>query len=575
MGRVHFNRIFAIMMITILLVWNTFPVLSHANFITPGTAITPGQAISPGQPVTGGQFIIPGKAYKPGGNYEAGNGNLSSGLPIFPGSYLNNGAFLIPSAPPQPPGMLYWELRGIDPGNALQGGNAVDRGTAAEGGQGPSGGTAAEGGQGPSGSTAAEGGQGPSGGTAAEGGQGPSGGTAAEGGQGPSGGTAAEGGQGPNGGTAAEGGQGPNGGTAAEGGQGPNGGTAAEGGEGPSGGTVAEGGEGPNGGTAAEGGEGPNGGTAAEGGQGSNGGVAGEGGQGSNGSGIKWNLIEAIHGTAKEAKTWLVSNRTKAEQLLDGTLSLIAGFQIKDLNTHIGNRNLHEIVGKKNFTNSKNPIANWLDSRYQKYLQSFDESKTILRNGELRSGTQKKAKHMASFFKENFSLTSTLRTISSDFTKNWNPFANPFNANNTGIGKIINKDFFNLKNMAKGNGVVNVLLSTGDRIIDFAKNPKKSFASTDFAAGITTDMAFGVGTTAISAGVGWGAAAATGAAFGSVVPGLGTIIGAGVGVGLSFALASPAGKRFKRKVEDGVKKVFDGVVNIGSSIKNKLSGIFG
>ncbi|WP_458415048.1 hypothetical protein ACNQFZ_09720 [Schinkia sp. CFF1] len=281
----------------------------------------------------------------------------------------------------------------------------------------------------------------------------------------------------------------------------------------------------------------------------------------------KLETVNDIHGAAKQAKKYLVTFPKRFGEILDGTLSIAAGFKIKDLKTATGNKNLYQILGRTTFTNANNPVAMWLNLRYQNYLESFNDKKLILRNNTLRSGTEVKAKKIAPFFQSNIGFKTALKKIGKDFSDNWNPFSNPFNPANKGIGKVVNKEFFKFSKVAKGSGLGNVLLSTGGRIINYATDSKKHFKSTDFAAGITTDVAFGVGSTAVSA------------AAGSVVPGVGTIVGAVVGIGIALLLETKVGRRFKGAVEKGIKKVYDGAINLGkklgSSMKAKISGLFG
>jgi len=166
------------------------------------------------------------------------------------------------------------------------------------------------------------------------------------------------------------------------------------------------------------------------------------------------------------------------------------------------------------------------------------------------------------------SFKTVTSKIGKEMSENWFGINNPLKPSNWKSGNIINKEFFKLSKVAKGNGIANVLLSVAPRISDFAQQENKSAHVTDFAAGITTDVAFGVGSTAVSAGVGWLAAAGAGAAAGSVVPGVGTVVGAVTAIGISLFLESKTGQSIKNSVQKGVKKLFDGV-------KGKLSGVFG
>ncbi len=579
-----------------MLFWNLFPLMGFASFIKPGTPMTPGQVYTPGNPISGGEFIIPGVVYDPGQAVVTGEFG-SSGQVILPSFPTVMGTFIIPNAPPAIPSVLFAELN-LQTGNPIETGNAVQAGDAVNGGEGPSGGQAVNGGEGPSGGQAINGGNGPSGGQAVNGGEGPSGGQAVNGGEGPSGGQAVNGGEGPNGGQAVNGGDGPSGGQAVDGGDGPNGGQAVNGGEGPSGGQTVDGGDGPNGGQAVNGGEGPSGGQTVDGGNGPNGGQAVNGGDGPNGgdslsggqgsSGQELNggtptkgTAETILGFFKDAKKYGVTYPSRLGQILDGALSIAAGFRITDLKTASGNKNLFQIMGSKQVTTATNPFTLWLNQRYQGYLEGFKENKLILRGKqvthsvydaagnitkqnsvfkELRTGTQVKQKRIASFLNENFGGKTVLGAVGKTFNENWN---------------FTNKTFWKPSNIAKGNGIANVVLATGERVISYFKDDSKSFRSTDFAAGITTDVMAGLATTAISAGAGWLATAGTAAAIGSVVPGVGTIVGAVVGLGLGAFLGSPTGKKVTGAVEKGIKTIYDGAMSGLRSARKKFTGLFG
>lgn len=289
----------------------------------------------------------------------------------------------------------------------------------------------------------------------------------------------------------------------------------------------------------------------------------------------KYETANSIHDFGKNAKKYLVTYPKRLGEMLDGILSIRAGFRIKDLHTASGNKNLYQILGRTTVTNANNPVSMWLNLRYQNYLVSFNDKKLILRNNILRNGTEVKAKKITPFFQSNVGFKSALKKIGKDFSDNWNPFSNPFNPANKGIGKFVNKEFFKFSKVAKGSGLGNVLLSTGGRIIDYATDSKKSFKSTDFAAGISTDVAFGVGSTAISAGAGWAATTITASAIGSVVPGVGTAVGALVGIGVGLFLETKTGRRLKAAVEKGVKKIYDGALSLGKKLGSGLKSIFG
>jgi len=179
-----------------------------------------------------------------------------------------------------------------------------------------------------------------------------------------------------------------------------------------------------------------------------------------------------------------------------------------------------------------------------------------------RNGSEIKQKHVQGFLNEVTSAKSVWNKTKDYMKKNWIP-----------LDKWKwNKDFFSGKSvLAKGNGIANVVLSVGSRLAENAANPSRT--GTDLAAGITTDVLLGAGQTAISAGAGWGASVMTAAAMGSVVPGVGTIVGAGVGLGLALFMSTNTGKTISRKVESVVKSGIEMVKN--SKLVKGLKGIFG
>jgi hypothetical protein len=528
-----------------LLFINFLPVITYAGeFIKPGQAIKPGDSLAPGKAITGGTFIIPGEVYKPGETYKPGQKNPISGKPLLPGSPLVLGAFIIPNAPPAPPSSLYWQLKGIDTGAAMQGGRVLTGGKATTSGE------------------AVNGGQGTKGGEALDGGKGAAGGEAANGGQGAKGGEALNGGKGGAEGEAVNGGEGTKSGEALNGGEG------TTEGEGTGNGTTIDGGSGAKGGDTIRGGEGTGNGETMNGGEGTTEGAPLTGNQDSSQSGL-----ERAVSTIKQYKKVLNTYPKKFGEMLDGVLSIAAGFKITDLNTATGNKNLYKIMGKdKLINNPSNPVSLWLNNRYKTYLESFNESKLILRgdgsgNRNLRSGSEVKAKKFNAFFDQNLSFKNVVGKAGKELSENWTGLKNPLKLSNWKTG-LVNKEFFKLSKLAKGNGLSNVLISAGTRIAEFQKNPSQAFSKTDLAAGLTTDAMFGTGSAAISAGIGWAAAAGVGAAYGSVVPGVGTIVGAAAGIGISLLLETKRGKRFKKWVEKGVKKVFNGV-------KGRITGVFG
>ncbi|HWK21898.1 MAG TPA: hypothetical protein VNS08_02600 [Ureibacillus sp.] len=533
MKRKHSRKIFAIFMIAFLLFWSALPSISMAFFITPGKPITPGQAITGGQPITGGQFILPGDPIQGGEAYNAGPGlkggnTSSSGQPIVPPYQNSNGQF-IPAIP-----------------SSLPINKPITAGDAITGGQGPSGG------QGANGGNATEGGTNPTGGNAINGGDGQTGGTSPTGGDGSSGGNPVNGGEGPSTGESLTGGDSPNGGDGSTSGGSLPAGDPSSGNVNNSNGTT-------------PGGDGTGGGTGA--------------GSGTANPSFAQQTFTAL----KDTKKMFVSIPNYLGQMLDGGLSVMAGFKITDLKTASGKRNLIQVDGRATAVKGSGSISTWLNMRYSDYLNSFENSKSVVRGKggsvavinsdgtkstrnyaifQPRSGSKIKQKHVQGFINEVTSFKSVWTKTKDYMKKNWIP-----------LDKWkVNKDFFKAKSvLAKGNGIANIVLSVGSRLAENAADPKRT--GTDLAAGITTDVLLGAGQTAISAGAGWGASVLTAAAVGSVVPGVGTIVGAGVGLGLALFMSSNTGKTISRKVESVVKSGIEWVKN--SKLGKGIRGLFG
>lgn len=145
-------------------------------------------------------------------------------------------------------------------------------------------------------------------------------------------------------------------------------------------------------------------------------------------------------------------------------------------------------------------------------------------------------KHLAGLLKEISSKDNLKKEVKDYLQKNWIPIKN----------KKLNTSFFKADTVLKGNGITNVILSVGYRANENAKDPSRT--KTDFAAGVTTDVMLGIGQTAVSAGAGWAATAIiTAATAGSVVPGVGTIVGAIVGLTIVGLMSTGAGRKFTKK----------------------------
>lgn len=101
----------------------------------------------------------------------------------------------------------------------------------------------------------------------------------------------------------------------------------------------------------------------------------------------------------------------------------------------------------------------------------------------------------------------------------------------------LNREFYPfrsgwMRDSVRGGGPVGIALNIGGSVYDYSpwgNNAHVGYASTDFASNIVTDLTLGGASTVVGVTAGLGAAALTGAAMGSVFPGVGTLIGLGVG----------------------------------------------
>lgn len=141
-----------------------------------------------------------------------------------------------------------------------------------------------------------------------------------------------------------------------------------------------------------------------------------------------------------------------------------------------------------------------------------------------------------------------------------------------------NKNFWKLSNNIKGGGVLGLGLTTAGTFLDYSSIGSKGdigYASTDFAASLTTDLGIAGVTTAISTAAGAGTTALTLAAAGSVVPGLGTVVGLGVGLGVGWFMGTKTGQKIRDGVQKAVKTVYDGAVNVAKKVGGWVKGLFG
>ncbi|EIJ79844.1 hypothetical protein PB1_05747 [Bacillus methanolicus PB1] len=514
------SRLAALLMIAVFLFWNSFPIISCAgSFITPGKPINPGKALTPGQPIKGGQFIIPGQVYNPGKAIATGEAAApgktggASGQPILPKSPYQNGTFIIPNAPQVPPGSLYWQLRNLETGGALQGGTPIN------------------------------------GGNSSVDGQGPSGGKGINGVQGPNGGQSINGSQAPNGGQGLNGGQAQNGGQGINGGQGLNGGQSLSGGA-PNGGKGINGGRGPNSGQSQNGGSLPENISSSK-NEGSTSSQTSEGGWGQT-------LFEFYKNKIKKFGTDVIF---AADNIAQGVVASIAGYKFIDHPKKGG----YKFLGNRK---SDNKIMQWFLDRY---------SKDIKNNKRNYNDFEKKE------FLKSKGLAGFKETLKKSIRDSWIPFykkETQVKIKGQKIPKIetkwaINKDFFKVSKMLKGNGVTNWILTTGQTIYDYTLGSKKDkFNTTDFYADLSTDVTIGAGTTLVSA---IASSIAVGAVGGSVIPGAGTIAGAAagliVGIGSYFFMNSRPGKALRSVIRNGFKWGYDKLSSAGKAMGSKISEV--
>ncbi len=539
------KKLFASSLIAFLLFWTAVPSIMLATFITPGTPIAPGTAIKPGDPISGGQFIAPGEVLTPGDSYlpgQPGYGNIPSvsGQPIIPGTTITNGIFITPNYISAP--YSGWQL-----GTPITGGQGPDGGQGGSGDSG-TGGTPGTGGQGGSGDS----GTGGTPGTGGQGGTGDAGtgGTPGSGGQGGTGdaGTGGTPGSGGQGGTGDSG----TGGTPGSGGQGGTGdsgtgGTPGTSGQGGSGGGGGGGGVGSDSGTASESqSDGP-----------SNMNVVFKSTDGERG------ILGQITGAIRDVKSYWFGF---GDKVVGPLVAWNAGFDFKTIESGRLQGNI-AITGKDSV---KNPILN-------QYFQKFKEYKINGEPRKLGNGARQVSPDKIDAFNQSRKIASPGETGKSAFQL-------AKDAAKSSVDDAINiktSSFWSLKNIAKLNGPVNVILSSANSLIDYSgagKNASTGYASTDFAADLTTDVAVGVGITALSSLAG---SVAAGAVVGTAIPIpiVGTLVGAGVGllvgVGASLLINTEWGRAAKKFVRDGVKSVYDGAVHAAKGVWNAGSDFVG
>jgi hypothetical protein len=118
----------------------------------------------------------------------------------------------------------------------------------------------------------------------------------------------------------------------------------------------------------------------------------------------------------------------------------------------------------------------------------------------------------------------------------------------------------------KGGGPLGLSLTLGSDVYDFTAGGHKSkgLASTDFAATAAVDTSLLAGSTVAGAAAATAttsllAGGATGAAAGSFAPGIGTAVGFGVGIGITFLMTTEPGRQVRGQMISGTKAALDWV----------------
>jgi hypothetical protein len=116
-----------------------------------------------------------------------------------------------------------------------------------------------------------------------------------------------------------------------------------------------------------------------------------------------------------------------------------------------------------------------------------------------------------------------------------------------------------LRAAGKGSGPIALGLTIGGDVYDFTLGAERGhgLGSTDFAATTITDVGILGGTAAVSTGTGIFVTGATGAAFGSFAPGIGTAVGFGVGVLIGVGLQTGPGKAVRGAMISGTKSTIE------------------
>ena len=269
-------------------------------------------------------------------------------------------------------------------------------------------------------------------------------------------------------------------------------------------------------------------------------------------------LFGHVTGAIKDIKTYWFGF---GEKLLGPIAAYQAGFKIVPDGT--GN---YKILGQRYV---KNPILNYYFQKFKEYTVDGKTRKLNVRLGQ--------------DLLDDYHASKKIPIEGNQNKSKWQLTKDAAKSSVNDAINIKSKGFWKLSNIAKLNGPVNVLLSSANSVFDYSKwgdpeKSKKGYASTDFAADLTTDVGIGVGITALSSVAG---SMAAGAMVGTAVPVpiVGTLVGAGVGLivgGVSTVLLNTkTGRAVKQFARDAVKSVYDGAVKAAKGIFDSGKKLFG
>ncbi|WP_090399094.1 hypothetical protein [Natribacillus halophilus] len=136
------------------------------------------------------------------------------------------------------------------------------------------------------------------------------------------------------------------------------------------------------------------------------------------------------------------------------------------------------------------------------------------------------------------------------------------------LGGVFNDRIGSLSTNLRGAGIIGAGLTSASHIWDYTLGDSAGDGGTAFASEMITDVGIiGGGTTAASIGSG----VAAGALAGSAVPGIGTLVGAGVGLGSTLFMMTSPGQRMRDGIQSGVEWTLDKGVQAWDGAKNLAS----